>query len=113
MRTTIRFYACAAVVVLACSTLAAQEKQLGQSYERVVQQRVEEELTYVSEAKDKYEYWEKNSQLPRINGVTVNLNPAKTYDTPYLSMVHGESKAIITYPGYKELTLNFNRSEEE
>ena len=68
-----------------------------------------EKLTYVSEAKDKYEYWAKIAQPPHINGVKVNLNPTKTYDTPYLSMVHGESKAIISYKGYKDLTLDFNK----
>lgn len=68
-----------------------------------------EKLTYVSEAKDKYEYWAKIAQPPHINGVKVNLNPTKTYDTPYLSMIHGESKAIISYKGYKDLTLDFNK----
>ena len=41
MRTTTRFYACAAVVVLACNTLAAQEKRPGQSYESTVTQRID------------------------------------------------------------------------
>jgi hypothetical protein len=70
-------------------------------------------LSYTSEAGDQYEYWSKLTQLPKINGKTLDLNPAKTYDTPYLSMVHGESQAVISYPGYKDLTLNFNRSEKE
>ena len=35
-------------------------------------------LTCESEAKDNYEYWTKGAQLPKINGTTVNLNPAKT-----------------------------------
>jgi len=66
-----------------------------------------EKLTYVSEAKETHEYWAKIAQPPQLNGVKVNLNPAKTYDTPYLSMEHGESKAVISYPGYKDLTLDF------
>lgn len=64
-------------------------------------------LTYVSEAKETYEVWAKGAQLPRINGTPVNLNPAKTFDSPYLSMVHGSSEAVIRYPGFKEVVLNF------
>ncbi len=64
-------------------------------------------LTYESEAKDHYEYWAKGAQPPKINGTTVNLNPAKTYDSPYLSMEHGQSKAVIHYPGYKDEVLEF------
>ena len=69
-----------------------------------------EKLTYVSEANETYEYWAKIAQPPHLNGTRVNLNPAKTYDTPYLSMMHGESKAIISYPGYKDLTIDFNEN---
>ena len=64
-------------------------------------------LTYVSAAKDKYEYWEKGTQPPRMNGTEVNLNPAKTYDSPYLSMVHGTKTATIKYPGFKDIELEF------
>lgn len=67
----------------------------------------EGKLTYVSAAKDTYEYWSKGTQPPRINGTEVNLNPAKTYDSPYLSMMHGSSTAVITYPGHQELVLDF------
>jgi len=66
-------------------------------------------LTYVSEAKDTFEYWAKGTQPPKINGETVNLNPAKTYDSPFLSMEHGSSKAVIHYPGYKDEVLEFGR----
>jgi|UniRef100_UPI0037847683 hypothetical protein len=64
-------------------------------------------LTYESEAKDGYEYWANSKQLPKINDTTVNLNPAKTYDSPYLSMKHGESKAVIKCPGYDDVVLEF------
>ncbi len=67
----------------------------------------EGKLTYASVAKDTYEYWAKGAQPPRINGTAVNLNPPKTYDSPYLSMMHGSSKAVITYPGHKEVVLDF------
>ena len=64
-------------------------------------------LTYESEAKDNYEYWANSKQLPKINGTPVNLNPEKTYDSPFLSMKHGENKAVITYRGHEDLTLDF------
>jgi len=64
-------------------------------------------LTYESEAKDSYECWAKGTQLPKINGTPVNLNPAKTYDSPYLSMEHGQSKAVIHHSGYHDVALNF------
>jgi len=69
-------------------------------------------LTYVSNAKEKFEYWAKGAQPPRINDITVNLNPPKTFDSPYLSMVHGSSKAVITYPGHKELVLDFSPNKQ-
>lgn len=64
-------------------------------------------LTYLSAAKDKYEYWTRGTQSPKINGATVNLNPRKTYDSPFLSMEHGQSKAVIHCPGYKDEVLDF------
>jgi hypothetical protein len=67
----------------------------------------EEKLTYVSEANDKIEYWAKLAEPTRINGVAVDLNPQKTYDTPHLSMEHGESKAVISHPGYEDVILDF------
>jgi hypothetical protein len=67
-------------------------------------------LRYVSEASDTYEYWAKGAERPRINGADVNLNPHKTYDSPYLSMVHGEDEAVITFPGHEDLVLEFSRN---
>jgi len=64
-------------------------------------------LSYTSVAGDKYEYWSNLTQLPNINGKTLDLNPEKTYDTPYLSMLHGADEAIISYPGYEDLVLKF------
>ncbi len=64
-------------------------------------------LTYVSEAGETFEYPANKKELPKINGTTVNLNPAKTYDSPYLFMEHGSNKAIIHYEGYKDKALEF------
>jgi len=69
-------------------------------------------LTYTSEAGDTYEYWAKSTKIPRLNGTEVNLNPTKTYDSPYLSMVHGNDKAIVSYSGYDDLVLDFNEGEK-
>ena len=70
-------------------------------------------LTYASEANDQYEYWAKGAHPPQVNGVKVNLNPEKTYDTPYLSMIHGEAQAVISYPGHDDLRLNFGAQETQ
>lgn len=64
-------------------------------------------LTYESEAKDRYEYWAKGAQLPKINGTPVNLNPEKTYESPFLCMEHGSNRAVIKYPGYDDVVLEF------
>ena len=64
-------------------------------------------LAYVSLAGDKYEYWSNSTNLPKINGAEVNLNPANTYDYPYLKMEHGSDVATISYPGFDDLILNF------
>lgn len=69
-------------------------------------------LTYASVAKDTYEYWAKGSQPPCINGIELNLNPPKTYDSPYLSMMHGSSRAVITCPGHQELVLDFKSDSQ-
>lgn len=45
--------------------------------------------------------------FPKINGKTVNLNPAKTYNSPFLSMEHGSDKAMIKHPGYEDVVLEF------
>ncbi|MFC1601640.1 hypothetical protein ACFL34_04755, partial [Candidatus Sumerlaeota bacterium] len=51
MRTAIRLHVYTAVVVLVCSAVAAQgkEKRPGQSYEQVVEQRIQEGLKWVEE----------------------------------------------------------------
>ena len=42
-----------------------------------------------------------------INGNPANLNPAKTCDSPFLSMAHGSNKAVISYPGHNDVTVEF------
>ena len=67
-------------------------------------------LNYTSEAGDTFTFYANSKTTPQVNGVTVSLNPAKTYDSPYLSMVHGTDLATVSYPGYDNLLLNFDPS---
>lgn len=67
-------------------------------------------LNYTSEAGDVFTFYANSKTTPRVNGTTVNLNPVKTYDSPYLSMVHGTDLATVSYPGYENLLLNFDPS---
>ncbi len=65
-------------------------------------------LNYTSEAGDTFTFYANSKTTPRVNGTTVNLNPTKTYDSPYLSMIHGTDLATVSYPGYENLLLNFD-----
>lgn len=89
----------------------AVEYESFEAFQAAVKQRKFEyengKLIYESEAKESYEYWAKGAQLPKINGTRLNLNPPKTYDSPYLSMMHGSSKAVIKHPGYRDVVLEF------
>ena len=67
-------------------------------------------LNYTSEAGDVFTFYANSKTTPRVNGSTVNLNPTKTYDSPYLSMTHGTDLATVSYPGYENLLLNFDPS---
>ena len=60
-----------------------------------------------SAAKDTYEYWSIGKTLPRINGIVVNLNPPENFNSPFLSVEHGSSKAVIRYPGHEDLVIDF------
>lgn len=62
---------------------------------------------YTSEAGDTFTFYANSKTTPRVNGITVDLNPAKTYDSPYLSMVHGGEVATFAYTGYPDLVMDF------
>ena len=64
-------------------------------------------LNYTSEAGDTFTVYANSKTTPQVNGSTVDLNPTKTYDSPYLSMVHGEDIATVSYGGYPNLVLDF------
>ncbi len=64
-------------------------------------------MNYTSEAGDTFTFYANSKTTPRVNGSTVNLNPEKTYDSPYLSMTHGAEIATFRYTGYPDLILDF------
>lgn len=64
-------------------------------------------VDYHSLAGDRYELWSNSAVLPRKNGVDVDLNPAKTYDGPYLNGDHGRDFVTVG-DGVNTTTLDFN-----
>jgi methionine-rich copper-binding protein CopC len=64
-------------------------------------------MNYTSEAGDTFTFHANSKTTPKVNGTTVNLNPTKTYDSPYLSMVHGEEVATVSHTGFADLVLDF------
>ena len=67
-------------------------------------------LTYTSEAGDTFEMWSNSVNLPTINGSEVDLNPNKTYDSPFLQGYHGLNEVTLSYPGHNDLKLDFSYS---
>ena len=63
-------------------------------------------LSYTSLAGDTYEIWRYSSNVPKINGTTVDLNPAALYSSPYLTGTHGHEFFNFDYPGYSDLWLH-------
>jgi hypothetical protein len=64
-------------------------------------------VDYESLAGDRYEFWSNSAILPRKNGVEVQLNPARTYDGPYVNGDHGRDFVTIG-DGLTTATLDFN-----
>ena len=67
-------------------------------------------LVYISEDNDTYEYYSNSANMPVINHQIVELNPYKTYDSPYLSALHGSDQVTVSYPGHDDLVLDFDYS---
>lgn len=66
-------------------------------------------MHYESEAGETFTFYPNSKTTPKVNGETVNLNPVKTYDSPYLNMVHGEEVATFSYGKFHDLILDFKR----
>jgi hypothetical protein len=69
-------------------------------------------LSYRSLDGDAYKFWVREKRMPESNGKPFNLNPRDTYSSPYLTMVHGSDVAIIKYPGYPDLRLDFSYNSQ-
>ena len=67
---------------------------------------VTKKVDYVSLAGDHYEFWSNSVTPPRKNGAEV-LNPAKTYDGPYVNGDHGRDFVTVG-DGSNTITLDFN-----
>lgn len=68
-------------------------------------------VTYTSIAGTSYvfpAYGEGATGLPEMNGAPVNLQPALTYDSPYIHGVHGENQVTLSFPGYPDRLLDFS-----
>lgn len=73
------------------------ELQLGDMWAPVIVQ--------MGQAGEAFTFYANAKTTPRVNGTTVSLNPAKTYDSPYLSLVHGEEIATVSDPGRPDLIV--------
>ncbi len=67
----------------------------------------EGKLSYTALNGENYEFHSNSKTLPTINGKPLDLNPPLAYDFPYLSMQHGSNKAVVKYPGFDDLMLEF------
>jgi hypothetical protein len=65
-------------------------------------------LSYRSEAGNDFEIWRQSTNLPKVDAHVVELNPALTYDSPYLHGVHGEDQVSLRYPGMPSQILDFH-----
>ncbi|NQY11861.1 MAG: T9SS type A sorting domain-containing protein [Flavobacteriales bacterium] len=63
-------------------------------------------IDYTSNAGDTLTFYLPQN-APKVNGVAVDLNPTMLYDSPYLSMVHGEDTATVSYSGYPDYKIPF------
>lgn len=70
-------------------------------------------LEYTSLAGDHYEYWANSATLPKKNGVTINLNPTKTYDGPYMQGLHGDDLVTVMEESFPVWKLDFNYSQAQ
>ncbi len=66
-------------------------------------------LTYQSVGNDALTFYANYSALPKINGVSVNLQPAKAFDSPFVYSTYG-SGAVTLKKGSRQSTLDFNSS---
>ena len=64
-------------------------------------------LSYTSEAGNTFEVWSHSATQPKVDGADIELNPALTYDSPFIHGVHGEDTVTLQFPGMTSLVLDF------
>jgi hypothetical protein len=66
-------------------------------------------LAYQCEAGDTLQVHAQSTELPALNGAPIDLNPALTYDSPYLQGTHGQDTVTLRFPGMPTLVLDFSK----
>ncbi len=64
-------------------------------------------VTYTSEAGDAFTVFPNSLTFPQKNGANFNYSPARTYQSPYLLGPSATGAAMVTFPGYAPLVLEF------
>lgn len=64
-------------------------------------------LGYTSEAGNAFELSSHSATQPKVDGQNVELNPALTYDSPYIQGVHGQDTVTLAFPAMTSVTLDF------
>jgi len=65
-------------------------------------------LTYQCENGATLQITASSSATPRLNGRAIDLNPALTYDSPYLQGTQGQDTISLQVPGMTSLVLDFS-----
>lgn len=65
-------------------------------------------LSYTSLRNCPYEIWRQSNNVPTVNGSARNFTPVNTFSSPYLNGVSGQTYVTVSYPGFSNLTLEFD-----
>lgn len=66
-------------------------------------------LTYTGLYNDTFTFYTDYSQMPKINGETIDLRPARTFDSPYMTEIWKRGVVTIQKDS-RELVLDFNET---
>lgn len=68
----------------------------------------DDEVRYTSERGTDFHFFVDSNQTPRIDGNAKDVNPTRTYDSPYLEGHVGHDTVTVRFPGRPDLELNFS-----
>lgn len=68
----------------------------------------DDEVRYTSERGTDFQFFVDSTATPRIDGQAKNVNPNRTYDSPYLEGHVGQDTVTVRFPGRPDLELNFS-----